>query len=92
MEEKRTEIRPGLGGIVDYVDIVEDVKRKIRPIMSLMICAAEINPLAGNILTNTEVSNLGEGIREKLDEVFNAVDGIYDVLQREVKNMERTKK
>jgi len=78
-------IRPGIGGIVDYIDIIEEVKRKLSPLLSLMIWSVELNPMIGDVFTNEGVSDLGALIRDMLDEAFEAADGIYEIFQQEVK-------
>lgn len=70
------EVRPGLDGIVDYIDTIEDVRRKLKPIFSLLILSDGIKNI--DVLDNEELSNLGALLRDLCDEVFLATDGIYN--------------
>lgn len=82
----KSEIRPGLGGIIDHIDVINDVKDKLTPIFSMIIFAEELNPLCGELLTNKDLSYLGLLMRDMLDEAWKASDGIYEIFKREVKS------
>jgi hypothetical protein len=82
---QRPEIRPGLGGIIDHIDVINDVKDKLTPIFSMIIFAEELNPLCGELLNNKDLSYLGLLIRDMLDEAWKAADGIYEIFKKEVK-------
>lgn len=80
----KKEVRPGLDGIVDYVDVIEEVESKLSPILTLLKFTTEINPLVGEVLTKDEISNLGWLLQDMLDEVWSASEGIYELYRKEV--------
>jgi hypothetical protein len=82
----KRDIRPGIQGIVDHIDTIDEVRQLIQPILSLMIFGGEINPRCGELLTGEELSSLGMLIRNMLDEVFAAADGIYKIYEEEVRD------
>lgn len=71
----RTEIRPGLGGILDYIDRINSVRYSITPILTLMI-------LNQANLTIEEYSNLAGHLQDMLEETWKSVDGIYEIFKR----------
>ncbi len=78
----KREIRPGIGGIIDHIDTIDEVKSKISPIITFLTLSDNITGIAA--LTNEELSQLGWLLRDMLDEVFQASEGIYKIFQQEV--------
>ena len=69
-------VRPGLAGIVDYVDVINSVHGKLTPVFSLLILAETQTKI--DMLDNDELSHLGVLLRDLLEEVWQAADGIYE--------------
>lgn len=75
----KPEVRPGLDGIIDHLDVISDVKSKINPILILII-------LANCDLARDEVASLAGLFESMLDEAWSAADGIYAIYQKEVRH------
>lgn len=78
----KREIRPGLLGIVDHIDTINEVRSKLNPIFSLLTNQADQDKI--DLLTNEELGELGWLLRDIVSEAFTAADGIYAIYCKEV--------
>lgn len=68
--------------IGDCIVSIQEARDKIMPVIILRCSAVELNPGMGEVLTKEQFGNLGLLLKEMLDEVFTAVDGIEDIYRR----------
>lgn len=72
----KPEVRPGLDGIIDYIDVINDVKSKVSPLLTL-IAFSDVS------LTEEEISDLTSHVNDMLGEAWLAADGIYKIYRKE---------
>lgn len=78
----RNGVRQSIEGIGDCIAIINDVKRKVLPLLVLMSSMAELNPNLGTVLTNEDLADIGMFLRDEFGEVFKATDSISDIYRR----------
>ncbi len=78
------EVRPGVDGLLDYVDVFNSVKLKVNPLLTLLINIPLSHDGKSNF-TDDEIASLLCIVRDLLDEAWIASDGVY-ALFKEVKS------
>lgn len=68
--------------MIKHIEIILEIKPKLMPLVKLMSLSNELNPRLTYTLTTEEIGNLGYFLREELDKLFFAVDGIEEMFRR----------
>lgn len=71
------EVHPGLAGIIDHIDVINDVKAKVSPILALIV-------LSDGSLPKEDISSLVNLCYDMLDHAWRAAEGIYGIYKKEV--------
>jgi hypothetical protein len=79
----KPEARPGLDGLLDYVDVLLAVQSKVDLVLNLAIDTPLSHDGKSNF-TDNEVATLCGMLRDLLDDAWAASDGIYALYRKEV--------
>ncbi|MEE9613528.1 MAG: hypothetical protein V3W31_01060 [Thermodesulfobacteriota bacterium] len=63
----------------EHFDRINEVRERVVPLLTLMSHSVEINPRAGDMLTNEELGGLGLLLKDMMEDVFEATDGLYEL-------------
>ncbi|MFZ3071839.1 MAG: hypothetical protein WA162_01170, partial [Thermodesulfobacteriota bacterium] len=69
---------PGTKDIVEYIDEINEMRTKIMPLVRFLSVAAVANEGSCCVMTSKETEQVVRLLREMLDRLFIAVDGIKE--------------
>jgi len=74
----KKEVRPGVNGILDYVDVVNSVKSKVVPILDLILELPDSHDGKSNF-SDHNIESVLTVVRDILEEAWSANDGVYAI-------------
>lgn len=77
------EVRPGVDGLLDYVDAIKSVQSKVVPLLNLIIETPLSHDGKSNF-TDNDIASLVGLVNDLLDDVWTASEGIYAIYRKEV--------
>lgn len=79
----KPEVRPGVAGIVDHLDVINDVRSKAELLLNL-VTETPLSHDGKSSFTDNEVGVMAGMLRDWLEHAWTASDAIYEIYRNDI--------